>query len=189
LWFPFQWRRPPRPMPSSRRSRGMFGFRSRCGSACGCWLQQIVDPLTGWWWTFYGKGSTGGMERPPNNPQPPENPMAEWITHRLPTADDANANGDVTTPCPPGVTSAIQGVYRCKHFSSLLAGEPWFPAFTSLTLKGANWLGTEPAPAPEHADPMEQARLERYQAKTKLIEARSRLLLAQARAIVFSPHL
>lgn len=178
-------------MLCSRRSRGMFGFRSRCGSACGCWLQQIADPSTGWLWTFYGKASTGGMERPPNNPQPPENSMAKWtwITHRLPTADDADGNGNVVIPCPPGITSAVQGAYKWKHFSALsAAGEPWFPAPSSLTLKGANWPDTEPVPAPEHADPVEQALQECYRAEAALIKARNKLVLAQAKAIAVPPY-
>jgi hypothetical protein len=177
-------------MPCSRRSRGMFGFRSRCGSACGCTLQQIVDPSTGWLWTFYGKASTGGMERPTNNPQPPEDPMAQWITDRLPTVADADEDGDVTIPCPPGITSTrcIQHAYKYVCFARVLAGQPWYPALSSLARKSANQPVADPAPAPEEADPVEQAAMERYRAETALIQARTTMILAKAKAIAFPPY-
>ncbi len=81
--------------------------------------------------------------------------MSEWITHRRPTEADADDEGDVTVPCPPGTTSTIQGVYRYEHFSVVLAGQPWWPAnvpaqeAAKAEQKAAAATTTNPEPTPD----------------------------------------
>jgi hypothetical protein len=125
--------------------------------------------------------------------------MDEWITDRLPTANDADEDGDVEIPChckceTPGLESRLT---NWIHFSQVPPNQAWWSkkaALKAATLEiseAEQEASANPAPAPEHADPVEQAQLDRYRAKTALIEARTTLVLAQAKAIAFpseSPH-
>ena len=125
------------------------------------------------------------MDSHPNSPQPPEDSMAQWITDRLPTLEDADSDGCVQIPTPPNKPGDYrQGLGRYIHFSLVPLGLAW----RSPIYVGEESVVLKESPPPDHSDSMEQARLDRYRAKTALIEARTTLLLAQAKAIVFPPH-
>lgn len=111
--------------------------------------------------------------------------MTQWITDRLPTLEDADFDGDVEIPTPPNKPGDhCQGLKRYIHFSLVRPGLAWRPPI----YVGEGSVVLNESPPPNDSDPMEQARLDRYRAKTALIEARTTLLLAKAKAIVFPPH-
>jgi hypothetical protein len=110
--------------------------------------------------------------------------MTQWITDRLPTLEDADRNGDVQVPHLPRQNPSYAIAGRWTHFSLIVPGQPWWSPRVPIAISP---LPTS-KPAPEHADPMEQAQLERYRAVTKLIEARTTLVLAQAKAIAFPSY-
>jgi len=111
--------------------------------------------------------------------------MTQWITDRLPTLEDADFDGDVEIPTPPNKPGDhCQGLKRYIHFSLVRPGLAWRPPI----YVGEGSVVLNESPPPNDSDPMEQARLDRYRAKTALIEARTRLLLAQAKAIAFPPQ-
>lgn len=118
--------------------------------------------------------------------------MDEWITDRLPTADDADSEGDVTVPCPPYLQNGMGAYPFFKHYSLISIGRPWCPSNRGSrvwpAVQNTAAAPGNPAPVPELADPREQAQLDRYRAETALIEARTTLVLAQAKAIAFPPH-
>lgn len=117
--------------------------------------------------------------------------MARWITDRLPTLEDADSDGDVQIKRNPDSTDLL-GAYI--HFSLVVPGLAWrgpISVAEALAESSAACAVSNESLTPDHFDPMEQARLHRYRAKTALIEARTTLLLAQAKAIAFpseSPH-
>jgi hypothetical protein len=51
--------------------------------------------------------------------------MAQWITHRLPTVEDADDDGEVEIPrkCLAGDLNTIPTTFQ--HFSAVVAGQPW----------------------------------------------------------------
>ena len=118
--------------------------------------------------------------------------MAQWITDRLPTLEDADSDGDVQIPARPNKPSDHRHVLgRYIHFSLVVPGLPWRSPICVVEVISASsdaCAVLNESPPPDHSDPMEQARLDRYRAKTALIEARTTLLLAQAKAIAFPPQ-
>ncbi len=60
--------------------------------------------------------------------------MSEWITHRLPTAADADANGNVLIPCErenvvEWLGCVIPGeAYTHAMFTGIVLGQRWWPA-------------------------------------------------------------
>jgi hypothetical protein len=138
--------------------------------------------------------STGVMDSHPNSPQPPEDSMTQWITDRLPTLEDADSDGYVQIPTPPNKLGDHRqglGRYIRRHFSLVPLGLAWRSPISVaevISASSAACAVLNESPPPNHSDPMEQARLDRYRAKTALIEARTTLLLAQAKAIAFPPH-
>jgi hypothetical protein len=119
--------------------------------------------------------------------------MAQWITDRLPTLEDADSDGYVQIPTPPNEPGDHRHVLaRYIHFSLVVLGLPWRSRISVtkvISASSAAWAVLNESLPPKNSDPMEQARLDRYRAKTALIEARTTLLLAQAKATAFPPHL
>ena len=125
--------------------------------------------------------------------------MAEWITHRLPTEADVDGDNDVLIPWKYGCTP--ESDYQSwQYYRWVVPGQPWWPGNAkaredaaaeqeaAAAAHPAPAAEPTPAPAPEYTEPMAQARLERYRAKTKLIEARTTLVLAKAKSIAFPPY-
>ena len=48
-------------------------------------------------------------------------PTTEWITDRLPPAEDADNDGDVEIPCRPNDDLA----YQWQHWSLIVPCQPW----------------------------------------------------------------
>lgn len=115
--------------------------------------------------------------------------MAQWITDRLPTLEDADSDGYVQIKTHRTGTELL-GAYM--DFSLVVPGLAWRPPISVaevISASSAACAVLNESPPPKNSDPMEHARLDRYRAKTALIEARSKLLWAQAKATAFPPQL
>jgi len=67
--------------------------------------------------------------------------MSEWITDRVPTAEDADQDGDVKIPYKP-CSIPEQGVFA--HYSVVVPGQPWWS-------RNAAARAAQPTPPPAPA--------------------------------------
>ncbi len=70
--------------------------------------------------------------------------MSDWITDRLPTAADADGDGDVRVPAHPGLKP--DDPLRCpswQHYSLIVPGQPWWSP------KAAAAVTSAPPPTPD----------------------------------------
>ncbi len=71
--------------------------------------------------------------------------MAEWITDRLPTAADADGDGDVKACCRGG-TGPEDGPY--VHYTVIVPGQPWWSPTAAARATRTAQPTPPPAPAP-----------------------------------------
>lgn len=68
----------------------------------------------------------------------------DWITDRLPTAADADRDGDVKIPCRPGDQPDDDSTFWV-HYSLIFPGQPWWSAMASQATPAP---AEPPAPTP-----------------------------------------